>query len=200
MEDPSCRICYEPAKEGNPLWQPCNCAGSLAYIHRRCLLRWIIEDGRVRERECHLCQAPYRVDAIQSIEAIPGPHNPLDFLLRTPLVLLVGSHYYVAFLLWMVPPDDRDSALSQIITIGHQAVHVFYTLLFASSARTNNFWRYMSIWGQEWYWVAMVHHALVTLYRQGFHEAGYAADLWLAVYWYAHRQILEKINGALLGS
>jgi hypothetical protein len=40
-----CRICYEEedpiSNFGNPLVQPCNCSGSLKYIHLNCLKHWL---------------------------------------------------------------------------------------------------------------------------------------------------------------
>ena len=38
-----CRICYiqEEDEDNNPLVQPCNCDGSLKYIHLQCLSQWI---------------------------------------------------------------------------------------------------------------------------------------------------------------
>ena len=67
-----CRICYveeEDAKE-NPLVQPCQCSGSLKYIHLKCLKHWIltrsctkVEDNDCctvflfKEVECEICKA-----------------------------------------------------------------------------------------------------------------------------------------------
>ena len=39
-----CRICYLEEEESNienPLIQPCQCSGSLKYIHLNCLLHWL---------------------------------------------------------------------------------------------------------------------------------------------------------------
>ena len=67
-----CRICYveEEDEKENPLVQPCQCSGSLKYIHLKCLKHWIltrsclkVEDNDCctvflfKEVECEICKA-----------------------------------------------------------------------------------------------------------------------------------------------
>ena len=51
-----CRICYgeEDDEKENPLVQPCQCSGSLKYIHLKCLKHWIITRScnKVDNNEC----------------------------------------------------------------------------------------------------------------------------------------------------
>jgi hypothetical protein len=60
--DRSCRVCWGGDEDGNPLIQPCQCRGSLAFIHRRCLQQWrqvCRENGRRRKAAlCDICGAP----------------------------------------------------------------------------------------------------------------------------------------------
>ena len=65
-----CRICYlEDDTEKNPLIQPCQCSGSMKYIHLNCLKQWIgtrnyinIESSEfcsiflIKEIDCELCK------------------------------------------------------------------------------------------------------------------------------------------------
>ncbi|XP_019762306.1 E3 ubiquitin-protein ligase MARCHF3 [Dendroctonus ponderosae] len=55
-----CRICQTVAS-GEPLISPCNCKGTLAYIHLSCLERWLNQSGR---NFCELCN--FRYDAIET--------------------------------------------------------------------------------------------------------------------------------------
>ena len=64
-----CRICYnEEEEESNPLIQPCQCSGTMKYIHYKCLKKWIetnsyiiIEKSNIysiiniKNFECELC-------------------------------------------------------------------------------------------------------------------------------------------------
>ena len=40
-----CRICYDSGEAENPLITPCKCAGSMQYVHLKCLRKWM--DGRL---------------------------------------------------------------------------------------------------------------------------------------------------------
>ncbi|XP_063706171.1 E3 ubiquitin-protein ligase MARCHF2-like [Culicoides brevitarsis] len=55
-----CRICHmqEP---NNELINPCNCRGTLGYVHRRCLEHWLSRSGLTR---CELCLFVYRTKSI----------------------------------------------------------------------------------------------------------------------------------------
>lgn len=73
-----CRICYDSGEENNPLIAPCKCAGSMQYVHLKCLRKWM--DGRLsvnnasdqnhdsgattvsyfwRNLDCELCKVSY---------------------------------------------------------------------------------------------------------------------------------------------
>ena len=71
-----CRICYmeEDEPEVNPLFNPCICAGSMKYIHYKCLKQWInnkcyskIENNnnkycsvyKIKPIECELCKTKF---------------------------------------------------------------------------------------------------------------------------------------------
>ena len=49
----SCRICLD---DGGIT--PCDCAGTQAYVHEKCLLKWIQMSGRT---ECEICHAKYQL-------------------------------------------------------------------------------------------------------------------------------------------
>ena len=65
-----CRICYgEENEEDNPLVQPCNCHGSMKYVHLKCLKQWLkintcvlqendelLKIFKVKKAECELCK------------------------------------------------------------------------------------------------------------------------------------------------
>lgn len=54
---PTCRICFfGDAKQ--PLLEPCNCRGTIGYVHRECLERWI---QRTVDPQCQVCHFHYTV-------------------------------------------------------------------------------------------------------------------------------------------
>ena len=40
--NPKCRICFE---SNNPLIVPCDCKGSIRFIHQECLKTWILKNN-----------------------------------------------------------------------------------------------------------------------------------------------------------
>jgi len=57
-EAPRCRICYEA---GGPLLAPCDCGGSMKFVHAACLGRWLAASQRFPARGCDVCRAPWKV-------------------------------------------------------------------------------------------------------------------------------------------
>ncbi|RXN13960.1 E3 ubiquitin- ligase MARCH3-like protein [Labeo rohita] len=62
-EEPFCRICHEGSGAGD-LLSPCECAGSLAMVHRVCLERWLTASGTSC---CELCHFEF------ALERLPKP-------------------------------------------------------------------------------------------------------------------------------
>ncbi|KAH6934242.1 hypothetical protein HPB50_022124 [Hyalomma asiaticum] len=54
---PTCRICFfGDAKQ--PLLEPCNCRGTIGFVHRHCLERWI---QRMADPQCQVCHFRFTV-------------------------------------------------------------------------------------------------------------------------------------------
>jgi len=41
IEEKCCRICLSEEEPGNPIISPCNCTGSVKYIHLDCIREWL---------------------------------------------------------------------------------------------------------------------------------------------------------------
>ena len=57
-DSPYCRICFEGPTPDEPLFRPCDCKGSVAYVHHCCLSKWVSDSQRV---VCELCEGKFRV-------------------------------------------------------------------------------------------------------------------------------------------
>lgn len=59
---PTCRICYDTANEpADPLFRPCRCRGTMAWVHVGCLAHWRAESQNPRSFfECDSCRFKYR--------------------------------------------------------------------------------------------------------------------------------------------
>ncbi|XP_056599230.1 E3 ubiquitin-protein ligase MARCHF3 [Triplophysa dalaica] len=93
-----CRICHEGSCAGD-LLSPCECAGSLAMVHRICLEHWLMSSGT---SHCELCHYQYALEKrpkpITEWFTAPAMRHQrralcgdmICFLLITPLASLSG--------------------------------------------------------------------------------------------------------------
>jgi len=71
IEEKCCRICLSEEEPGNPIISPCNCTGSVKYIHLDCIREWL--EGKKHKKctpfvnsyiwrglECEICKAFYK--------------------------------------------------------------------------------------------------------------------------------------------
>lgn len=96
-----CRFCLENSETiSNPLIAPCNCKGSIEFLHLKCLFRWMYGQwmyGYLRD-ECNMCNAVYTY-SITALEEIATPINqtfyhatstPVSAIATVP-ILLIGN-------------------------------------------------------------------------------------------------------------
>ena len=48
-----CWVCYEAETPDTPLIAPCNCKGSMQYVHMNCLLQWLEQSHTTTCPHCH---------------------------------------------------------------------------------------------------------------------------------------------------
>ncbi|EFJ44137.1 hypothetical protein VOLCADRAFT_106514 [Volvox carteri f. nagariensis] len=84
-----CRICW--GEEGDPalglaLVSPCKCAGSLNYMHVKCLEDWqqvLRSQGQFRKaRHCEICKQPYKLNATPSCSRSRGNNGWWTYVSR----------------------------------------------------------------------------------------------------------------------
>eukprot|EP00760_Papus_ankaliazontas_P009122 PhM_4_TR13970/c1_g1_i12/m.36028 len=93
----ACRICRDDTSRES-LIQPCNCIGSMAYVHRSCLDQWRSEcltRNPINATRCEVCHAPF----ILSVQ-----FNSFDIAARTALLLCKSMSRTLLFIfsLWVV--------------------------------------------------------------------------------------------------
>lgn len=73
-QPPCCRICYGTERDGEdgPLFRPCSCRGTMAWVHMECLDRWRKTSVNPRSfYRCDQCHFQYRLGRV--FEAFPSP-------------------------------------------------------------------------------------------------------------------------------
>jgi len=90
-----CRVCYGDASETNPLLSPCDCKGSVEFIHLRCLYTWIHLSNKKR---CELCLVTYVLDDLALDTVVTPPPYILCFSTQTHSMFLAWLFLYLGYL------------------------------------------------------------------------------------------------------
>ena len=189
-----CRICHEETEtDDNRLFRPCDCSGSLAFVHRQCLNRWIIkDDATVRETDCHLCKQPYSVDYIRHLEVIPKA-SAFAVVLFNPLLIVLLYQYFLLVMRHLYPPIGE-----YYEAIERDVIQWCYGAILISNIRLKNFWLYIDVWHRKYYIVPLVHYALKNLETMAPLKYCYFTELWMSTYWITHLWTLKEVNRRLL--
>lgn len=63
-----CRICFSSSPSQGQLITPCDCSGSLQYVHENCLSHWrTIEEGIRPRATCEVCQGQYNTAIVPAL-------------------------------------------------------------------------------------------------------------------------------------
>lgn len=188
---PICRFCLESRNTAkNPLIDPCECRGSLQFVHSRCLLRWRQINPRRNAEMCFLCFTSYRLE--NTLEMIPDASTFYNFILRFPPFLCIVMNYMAGFHYAVTPYGSRDFTLFEHYQYFFQLLYFF---LFAQAWKVKNRELYWSLFQQKYFLFFLFSHFLSNLY---IHNHQFVAviplNISLGYYWYHHNEVLLAIN------
>ena len=108
-----CRICYIEADKNNPLMAPCECKGSVQYIHKRCLYTWVRISSR---NDCELCKTPFIMEMIK-FEKVYRPNQYILQLATRPDLIFVEllSLYFLYLQYTLLSPKEASYSKYQHI-------------------------------------------------------------------------------------
>ena len=105
-ETAACRICLERGEPDSYMCVPCNCLGSVRYIHRECLEEWIRQCGAT---ECEICHSSYNENWVQWAQENnyirshqEVQEQPLGQPGEFPMVRLLWANLCLVFFLLMI--------------------------------------------------------------------------------------------------
>ncbi|KAG8694447.1 hypothetical protein FRC09_009839, partial [Ceratobasidium sp. 395] len=97
----TCRICSAPAEEGQPLFYPCKCSGTIRYIHQDCLTTWLAHS---KKRSCDVCKYEYSFTKVYKAD-MPKRLPPKLFLkkLSTQMarVVIMSLRLVMISVIWL---------------------------------------------------------------------------------------------------
>jgi hypothetical protein len=187
-----CRFCLESkTTKKNPLLEPCECRGSIRYVHEVCLTRWRRQDPARNAELCRLCMTAYKILELTALENIPDEFTIALWLLRYPILLCFLVNY--PFLLQI------SFLKTSQVEVFYQAYQVLfqlvYLVLFYREWRVKNkqlYWQLWSHWSIRLH--ILFHVAMNGLLLQGHYIAIIPLNTVMGMYWHRHRNILLSIN------
>jgi hypothetical protein len=193
QDRPICRFCLDSSNtKRNLLIDPCECRGSMKYVHEKCLLRWRRMDPGRNGVVCLLCLQPYTREIDAHLEVIPDSNTLLVFLLRFPFILSVGVNYFAFFqyLIIYPKPDAYD-----IIEYYQYFFQILYFVLFWFQWNVRNKERYWYLWrDRTTLLVVCIHIASFVLMDSFPFFAIVPLNASLRYYWKHHIDVLHTIN------
>ena len=102
IENRICRICQEEG--GNFFEDVCDCRGSLAHVHRKCLLKWIASKPG-EKMTCEICKSRYNIQRTY-FEKILEPLNLGEIFIPILFLSFFGFNFIISItcsLIFFVP-------------------------------------------------------------------------------------------------
>lgn len=191
-EKPLCRFCLASSNtKQNPLVDPCECRGSIQYVHRQCLDRWRKIDPARNAVMCLLCMQPYRLYMQTTLEVVPS-NTILIFLLRYPFVLCLFVNYVALFQYTLQPSSlflfDTLELYQYIFQILYGGLFLFHW----NVQRTDAYWKQLKTKES----VILVGLFLTSNYYISKHQflAVVPLNYVMGISWHRHIQVVERLN------
>ena len=147
-----CRVCHCEEEEGRPLFHPCNCSGSIKYVHQDCLVEWFKVSNK---QHCELCgekisfTKKYSPDTPKKLSEIG-----LDILQVIINAISTYGSLIIRLVLWVVlfPLVIALLAIGSIkFTIGIEITPLSVVSIYNMSLVTS--WRWLLFWGIGIGWI-----------------------------------------------
>ncbi|PQE08361.1 hypothetical protein CJF32_00002552 [Rutstroemia sp. NJR-2017a WRK4] len=101
-EPDTCRICRAEAVDGEPLFYPCKCSGSIKFVHQDCLMEWL---SHSQKKHCELCKTPFRFTKLYSPnmpQSLPMHVFLRHFAIHTAKNLATYLRFCLVVMVWLV--------------------------------------------------------------------------------------------------
>ena len=138
-----CRVCYGEAEPNNELVEPCECKGSIGFIHRKCLRRWVRSTANQFRHRCELCKSPYNhLHALLEVVQEPRPYWLSRIMANAHIltaIIITAYIYIMTYYFGMITWSDnylehpRGFRVSQFVTTIHDALHLIPYILIGAA-------------------------------------------------------------------
>ncbi len=193
-----CRFCLSSKNvSANPLISPCNCKGSLEFVHLKCLNRWRRVDLQRNGRMCGLCLTNYiHLQPIQ-FEVIPETTTIVLYCLDYPGLLLLFYNYIYSIVLSSTHNPDYEFLQTYYI-FSQYVFHCVYAYFFYSEWNVANkelYWHQIkTVWTPV---VVGTHIYMFVLLQESAFLLGPFLSFYMGLYWVLHKRLLRRMNNQI---
>lgn len=189
-----CRFCLQDTqKKENPLIAPCDCKGSLEFVHLHCLQKWILMNPQRNGFGCGICLTAYFRSYIPELERIPEKGIVVKFL-DFPIVFAILYHYLYLFHISALYVH-WDQRTIDLYLFYQWIFQVLYFVAFGCNFRVKNIGLYTeALQKKETLLYPLTHLLFLYLLHNGVYHIGLLFDIFLSSYYYRHITILKGIN------
>lgn len=133
-----CRICYEKGKKNDPLIVPCSCEGSIKFVHKSCIKKWILNsEQKISEAKCEICHTKFvikknNVTHFDKMRCRRFVRNLIAFIIGISLIIfgfLVGI-YNILLMQKVIVTDQKKKFFGIGGFIGFIIVIIISSLLY----------------------------------------------------------------------
>ncbi len=187
-----CRFCLDSKiTKMNPLLEPCDCKGSIQFVHEKCLTRWRRIDPSRNGAMCLICLVPYRLLHPGLLEVMPDGVKISLMFLRFPMLLCFVVNYGLMIHISVLKKKD----ISDVFEVYQYLFQTVYMALFWKEWAVRNKALYWAHWRQTSTLCLVFAFILCNTYiHQGQYLAVLPLNLVLGLSWQRHRNILEALN------
>jgi len=205
-----CRFCLDVGtldNKFNPLIAPCQCKGSIKYVHKNCLNMWRRTDMRPdQDIQCPLCKTIYKLRYLTLVlfEVIPQ-YGGVQRLLFYPLLMMVVWNYWLLVLV-LIKPDRADLYTNLVNGNNRICDNFIYSQTFIAGIYVSTYIyhlrnvhdirRYIET-GRKFICIPVANIAVFYLMHDHAIGASIIHHFLLPLYLIKHREILETMNGQL---
>ena len=192
-QEPSvCRFCLESNNtKRNPLIDPCQCRGSLQFVHERCLNKWRRINPNRNAEVCLICLSPYHLKQLLLLEHIPDEYRISLFFLRFPILPCFTANYVLIVQMSL----DKKKSFFDLFEPYQYAFQIFYLFLFFLEWKVRNSRLYWRHWKNlSCAYLLFLYLVCNLLLHQGVYIMIAPINFFLGMFWERHLQILRRIN------
>lgn len=189
-----CRFCLDSEiDKKNPFIEPCECRGSIQYVHVLCLNKWRLLNPTRNGDICFLCLTPYRLAIGEILEHLPDEDRFGFFFVRFPFLLwglvnYIGAIQYSLF-------QKKDSFF--LFEVYQYIFQLIYVCLFLNMWYVRNKSQYWRLWNKkDTYYILALHFLSNYFIHDHNVYAVIPLNACFLYYYRHHRRILHAINNS----